>query len=77
MTGALCAPARLKTAPIYFFKCPLAQTVWNEAALEGIDVTAGDAFWQSICQGPFRRETVADHLRHIMGNMAPPERDYI
>ena len=34
-----------------FFECPLVQTVWNEAALEGIDVTAADAFWQSICHG--------------------------
>ena len=40
-----------------FFECPLVQPVWNAAALGEIDVTAGDAFWQSICQGPFRRET--------------------
>ena len=39
-----------------FFECPLVQPVWTAAALGGIDVTAGDTFWQSICQGLFRRE---------------------
>ena len=39
-----------------FFECPLVQSVWTAAALGEIDVTVGDTFWQSICQGPFRRE---------------------
>ena len=39
-----------------FFECPLVQPVWTTAVLGEIDVTAGDAFWRSICQGPFRRE---------------------
>ena len=39
-----------------FFECPLVQPVWIAAALGGIDVTAGDAFWHSVCQGTFRRE---------------------
>ena len=39
-----------------FFECPLVQPVWIAVALGEIDVTAGDAFWRSICQGPFRRE---------------------
>ena len=39
-----------------FFECPMVQPEWIAASLGGIDVKAGDAFWHSICQGPFRRE---------------------
>ena len=39
-----------------FFECPLVQPMWAAAALDGLDTTSADAFWRSLCQGPFRRE---------------------
>ena len=39
-----------------FFECPLVQPIWIATALGGINITVGDGFWHSICQGSFRRE---------------------
>ena len=40
-----------------FFECPTVQGVWTTTCPGGPDCTSADAFWQSMCQGPFRRAT--------------------
>ena len=51
----LCAGA-VEDCSHLFFVCPLAQAVWQGANVGRLGVSSEEAFWQSLGDGPFRRE---------------------
>ena len=73
---ALCAVARLKTDLIYFLSAR-----WSSPSgprrLLGRSTSRRGMILAVDLPGAFpARGRVAEHLRHIMGDMAPPERNY-
>ena len=52
----LCAGA-VEDCSHLFFACPLAQAVWQAASVGRLRVSLEEAFWRSLSDGPFCRET--------------------
>lgn len=53
---ALCVGAAEDCSHL-FFECPVARATWRGMGVRGFDVSTDAALWQSVCSGPFRRET--------------------